>query len=259
MSTGRARAATAFSADARELSELTEEYEIIGELGRGGSAIVYRAVDRTLGRDVAIKVVLPSPLADHDAVARLAREARTVAQLQHPHIVTVYAVRRLANGGLALVMQYIPGRTLKETIARDGALSIERAERILRDVASALAYAHGRGVVHRDVKPENIFLEQGTGRALLADFGIARSLEHDAQLTHAGTAIGTPSYMSPEQIDGAALDGRSDLYSLGVVAWEMLSGRRAWEGEGLYQVIYKQKHEELPPCLLYTSPSPRDS
>jgi alpha-tubulin suppressor-like RCC1 family protein len=230
-----------------ELAELQDDYELIGELGRGGAAVVYRARDRALGRDVAVKVVHPRPTSpDDDPVARLGREARTVAQLQHPNIVAVYAVRRLRGGGLALVMQCVPGATLKTHVQRHGPLSPEQCERLLRDVGAALAYAHARGVVHRDVKPENIFLDAETGRALLADFGIARSADADS-MTMTGTALGTPFYMSPEQVEGAALDGRSDLYSLGLVAWEALTGRRPWDGESLYNVIYKQKHEELPP------------
>ena len=230
-----------------DVAELSNEYELLSELGRGGSAIVYRALDRALGRDVAIKVVHPRAAAPgDDPVARLAREARTVAQLQHPNIVTVFAVRRLHSGGLALVMQLVPGSTLKQVIQRESPLASDRVERIVRDVAGALSYAHARGVVHRDVKPENIFIEDGTGRALLADFGIARSDEHES-MTLTGTALGTPFYMSPEQVEGGTLDGRSDLYSLGLVAWEMLTGRRPWDGESLYNVIYKQKHEELPP------------
>ena len=222
-----------------DLDELADDYALLGELGRGGSAVVYLARDRTLDREVAIKVVHPRPTSpDDDPVARLAREARTVAQLQHPHIVTVYAVRRLRSGGLALVLQYVPGTTLKTVIQRDGPLAPERCERILRDVAQALAYAHARGVIHRDVKPENIFLDGATGQALLADFGIARSDEHDS-MTLTGMAIGTPFYMSPEQVEGAPLDGRSDLYSLGLVAWEMLTGRRPWDGESLYLVIWR--------------------
>ncbi|MDQ6926407.1 MAG: protein kinase, partial [Candidatus Eremiobacteraeota bacterium] len=181
-----------------------------------------------------------------DPVARLAREARTVAQLDHPGIVSVHAVRRLHGGGLTLVMQLVPGATLKESIQRHGPFGAARAEVILREVAQALAYAHARHVVHRDVKPENIFLDAISGHALLADFGIARSAEAES-LTMTGTAIGTPFYMSPEQVDGRPVDGRSDLYSLGLVAWEMLTGLRPWDGESLYHVIYKQKHDDLPP------------
>jgi alpha-tubulin suppressor-like RCC1 family protein/serine/threonine protein kinase len=228
-------------------TDLENDYEILGELGRGATAVVYRARDRELGREVAIKVIRPKFADDDETVARLAREARTVAQLQHPNIVTLYAVRRIRDGSLALVMQLVPGRTLREILNERGACTFERVDRVLRDVGSALAHAHKRGIVHRDVKPENIFIDEGTGQALLSDFGVARSLEPDSQLTATGTAIGTPAYMSPEQIDGTDLDGRSDLYSLGLVGWEMLTGRRPWEGEGLYSVIYKQKREELPP------------
>ena len=233
--------------DETEVADLEEEYELLNELGRGGSAVVYRARDRSLGREVAIKVVHTRVAgASDDAIARLAREARTVAKLQHPNIVTVYAVRRLREGGLALVMQLVPGRTLKQAVVEEGAFPADKAEGVIRDVAQALAYAHTHGVVHRDVKPENIFLDSLTGRAMLSDFGIAHSSEYDSRLTMTGAAIGTPAYMSPEQIDGAPANARSDIYSLGLVSWEMLTGERPWEGETLYNVIFKQKHEELP-------------
>jgi serine/threonine protein kinase/alpha-tubulin suppressor-like RCC1 family protein len=226
-------------------AELNDEYDFLGELGRGGMAVVYRARERALGREVAVKVVRPRFHADEEAVARLAREARTVAQLEHPNIVSLHAIKRL-NNGLALVMQIVPGQTLKAALA-GGSLPADRVEGILRDIARALAYAHRCGVVHRDVKPENIFLDEVTGRALLSDFGVARSISENTELTATGTAIGTPTYMSPEQIDGGALDGRSDLYALGMVGWEMLTGQRPWAGESLYSVIYRQKHDALQP------------
>jgi len=223
-----------------EVADLEDEYELLGELGRGASAIVYRARDRALGRLVAIKVVRAHSIASaDDAMLRLAREARTVAKLQHPNIVTVHAVRRLRTGGLALVMQLVPGRTLKQAITEHGPFAPEQAEQVLRDVASALAYAHAHGVVHRDVKPENIFLDADSGRAMLSDFGIAHSADNESRLTMTGAAIGTPAYMAPEQIDGAPADARSDLYSLGLVTWEMLTGQRPWEGESLFNVISK--------------------
>lgn len=239
--------------------ELSEEYEFLGELGRGGMAVVYRAKERALGREVAVKVVRPRFHADEEAVSRLAREARTVAQLEHPNIVSLHAVKKL-NNGLALVMQIVPGMTLKAALA-GGPLQADRAELVLKDIARALAYAHRCGVVHRDVKPENIFIDDVTGRALLSDFGVARSITENTELTATGTAIGTPTYMSPEQIDGGSLDGRSDLYALGMVGWEMLSGQRPWMGESLYSVIYRQKHDlptpldvlrnDVPPRLQY--------
>ncbi len=227
-------------------SELDPDYELLGELGRGGMAVVFRARDRALQRDVAIKVVQPRLSPDAEAVSRLAREARTVAQLQHPNIVGVYAIRHLSDGSLALVMQLVPGRTLKAALEA-GPFDVTRAEHVLRDVARALAYAHKAGVVHRDVKPENIFLDEVSGRAMLSDFGVARVLDAPTELTATGTTIGTPTYMAPEQIDGFHIDGRSDLYSLGMVGWEMLTGARPWSGETLYNVIYRQKHDFLAP------------
>lgn len=228
-------------------AELDAEYVQLGELGRGGMAVVFRARDRELGRDVAIKVVKPRFSADDEAVARLVREAKTVAQLQHPNIVSLYGIKHLSDRSVALIMQLVPGRTLKAQIQQGGPLDPARAERILQDIAKALAFAHKAGVVHRDVKPENIFLDEVSGRALLSDFGVARAMDASNELTATGTTIGTPTYMPPEQIDGLFVDGRSDLYSLGMVAWEMLTGQRPWAGESLYGVIYRQKHDPLPP------------
>jgi serine/threonine protein kinase/alpha-tubulin suppressor-like RCC1 family protein len=233
---------------APRLQELETEYELIRELGHGGTAVVYLARDRELGREVAIKVVRPSHVDDEDTVARLTREAKLVAQLRHPNIVPLLGTRHLRDGSLALIMQYVPGRTLKETIRSAGPLPIAVVEKVLREIGMALDYAHRRhGVVHRDIKPENIYLDAEYARALLSDFGIARPSDVDSGLTLAGMALGTPAYMSPEQIDGVPLDGRSDLYSLGVVAYEMLTGRQPWAGNNLYTIIYKQKHESLPP------------
>ncbi len=225
---------------------LTANYEILRELGRGGTAVVYLARDRATGAEVAIKLIHARYAHDVEAVARFAREARFVAQLEHPNVVQVHTVLDLGDGGIALVMAHVAGRTLKQRILADGPLSPVEAEGVMRDVAFALGAAHALGIVHRDVKPENIFLD-ADGRALLADFGVARSMSTETQqLTMHGVAIGTPSYMAPEQIEGGALDGRGDIYSLGLVAWEMLSGRRPWDGEALYAVLYHQKHDRLP-------------
>lgn len=233
----------------RDFVSLADDYEMIDEIGRGASAVVYRARDLALDRLVAIKVVRPQASGSGDAaLERLAREARTSAKLNHPNIVTLYAVRQLhAAEGLALVMQLVPGGTVKDALEVEGAFAPARAEAIMQDVAEALAYAHARGVVHRDVKPENIFLDQERGRAMLADFGIAWSRDQESRLTMTGAALGTPMYMAPEQLDGAPPNGRSDLYSLGLVAWEMLTGERPWAGESLFNLILKQKTEALPP------------
>jgi serine/threonine protein kinase len=231
-----------------ELEALADEYEYIREIGAGGMAAVYLGRERSTDRLVAIKAIRRRHLGDEEAVLRFAREARVLAELHHPNIVETYAVRQLGEKSLAIVMQHLAGGTLRQVLRREGQLSFERATSILRDVAEALRHAHAQGVVHRDVKPENIFLEEETGRAVLSDFGIARPMvetEDENELTLVGAAIGTPAYMSPEQIDGLPLDGRTDIYSLGLVGWEMLSGRRPWEGDNLYAIIYNQKHEEL--------------
>ena len=227
------------------LAALDSEYWILGEIGRGGTAIVYLARERATGAEVAIKLIRAKYLEDEETMARFAREARFVASLAHPNVVGVHRVLDLGSSGIALVMTHINGRTLKQVIHDERPLAAELVVRVLRDVASALAAAHAMGIIHRDVKPENIFITDD-GRALLADFGVARSMTGDTQLTMHGVAIGTPSYMSPEQIDGTAMDGRGDIYSLGLVAWEMFTGHRPWEGESLYAVLYHQRHHELP-------------
>ncbi|HEU4720040.1 MAG TPA: protein kinase [Gemmatimonadaceae bacterium] len=227
------------------LAALEPEYWILGEIGRGGTAIVYLARDRATGEEVAIKLIRPKYLEDEEAIARFAREARFVTQLAHPNVVNVHRVLDLGASGIALVMAHVDGRTLKQVIQEERPLSADFIVAVVRQVAAALAAAHRMGIVHRDVKPENIFIDS-EGRALLADFGVARSMTGDTQLTMHGVAIGTPSYMAPEQIDGGQLDGRADVYSLGLVTWEMFTGHRPWEGESLYAVLYHQRHHELP-------------
>jgi alpha-tubulin suppressor-like RCC1 family protein/tRNA A-37 threonylcarbamoyl transferase component Bud32 len=220
---------------------------MIRELGRGGMAIVYLVRERATGEERAVKVIHTKFLGDQEAAARFDREARLVARLKHPNIVATHSVQWIDGIGLGLVMDHVQGRTLKQILKDGPPLSSEQATNTLNDISSALGYAHERGIVHRDVKPENIFIDEISGRAVLADFGIARSTQGETQLTMAGVAIGTPTYMAPEQIDGSAIDARSDLYSLGLVGWEMLTGRRPWDGETLYNVIYHQKHDELAP------------
>ena len=210
-------------------------------------AVVYLARELSSGQIVAVKLLCATPGAGPDAAERFAREARTVAALEHPNIVRVLRVEELDGAPPAIVSVYIPGETLRDLLQRTGPLPYERAAQILREVASALAHAHGRRIMHRDVKPDNIVIETNTGRALLADFGVARPIETDTVLTVVGSAVGTPTYMAPEQVDGRTVDERADVYALGLVGWEMLTGRRPWEGETLYHVLHKQQHEQLPP------------
>jgi alpha-tubulin suppressor-like RCC1 family protein len=228
------------------VESLGDEFELVRELGRGATSVVYLLKDHALDRDVALKVIRAGYGGDEEALARLQREARLVAQLQHPNIVKLYGTHRLPDGRLALLMEHVPGRNLKEILRKEGPLEVPRTLSLLRDVASALAYAHRRRIVHRDVKPENIYIDEEVGSARLADFGVARPWDQDARLTLPGASLGTPAYMSPEQIDGKEVDGRSDVYSLGLVGYELLLGHHPWEGENVFTIIYKQKNEKLP-------------
>ena len=225
---------------------LGPQYRLEHELGRGGMGVIFRAVDTTLDRPVAVKVVHPE-LATNDAIARrFLAEARTVARLQHPNIVGVHAVGS-STDLLWYVMDAVPGESLRQRLQRDGRLPPLEAARIAADMASALGAAWKAGVVHRDVKPENVLLEAGTGRALLADFGIARAMARGfsgESSTGEGVAIGTPTYMSPEQAAGEEVDGRSDLYALGIVLYEMLTGMPPFSGPN--RVVVSKHMTERP-------------
>jgi eukaryotic-like serine/threonine-protein kinase len=210
---------------------LGPQYRLERELGRGGMGVVFLATDATLDRRVAIKVVHPE-LALHEAITRrFLTEARTIARVRHPNIVAIHAAGS-AHGLLYYVMDEVAGESLRQRLAREGRLSPQETARIVSDVASALDCAGRAGVVHRDVKPENVLLDQATGRALLADFGIARAVAADSggSGTGQGVAVGTPVYMSPEQAAGEEIDIRSDLYALGIVAYEMLAGHPPFQG-----------------------------
>jgi hypothetical protein len=228
------------------VESLDGDFELIRELGRGATSVVYLLRDHGLNRDIALKVIRGGFGTDEEALARLQREAHLVAQLQHPNIVKLFGTHRLPDGGFALLMEHVPGRNLKEVLVREGALPIPRVLSVLKDVASALAYAHRRRIVHRDVKPENIYIDEEVDAARLADFGVARPWDQDSRLTLPGASLGTPAYMSPEQIDGKEVDGRSDVYSLGLVGYEMILGRHPWEGENVFTTIFKQKNVTLP-------------
>ncbi|MGH7695059.1 MAG: serine/threonine-protein kinase [Gemmatimonadaceae bacterium] len=224
---------------------LAGEYSLQRELGRGGMGVVYLARDVQLDRDVAIKV-LPAPLARTQAArARFVREARMAAGLSHPHIVPIHRVGE-AGGFVFFVMSHVEGETLGERLRTRGPLAPGDASRMLREVAWALAYAHGRGIVHRDVKPDNILLEAGTGRALVTDFGIAHGGRDPGAVTEPGKISGTAHFMSPEQAAGEPVDGRSDIYALGVVGYLAVSGRLPFEAPNVPALLLKQATEEAP-------------
>ncbi len=208
---------------------LAPAYLVERQLGRGGMGEVYLAHDTALHRPVAIKVLPPEFATDPESRARFLHETRTAASFSHPNIVPVHAVEE-REGLLCFVMGFVDGETLTDRVRLNGPVGVGEGVRLLQEVAWALSYAHGRGIVHRDVKPDNIMLERATGRALVTDFGIARSaaLSESVQTGH---VMGTPDYMSPEQAAGDEVDGRSDLYSLGVVAFFALTGRAPFEGD----------------------------
>jgi serine/threonine-protein kinase len=230
---------------------LAGEYSLQREIGRGGMGIVYLARDVQLDRDVAIKV-LPMHLANlSTARERFVQEARTAAGLSHPHIVPIHRVGE-ADGFVFFVMSYVEGETLGERLRTQGPLPPADAARVMREVAWALAYAHGRGIVHRDIKPDNILLEAGTGRAMVTDFGIAYGGAQSA-LSDIGKIMGTAHFMSPEQGANKPLDGRSDIYSLGVVAYLAVSGRLPFEEESVPALIARQSID-TPPSLMSVAP-----
>jgi len=227
-------------------------YSLQRELGRGGMGIVYLAREVQLDRDVAIKV-LPSHLAQaSESRERFVREARTAAGLSHPHIVPIHRVDE-AGGFVFFVMSYVEGETLGERLRSRGPLPPAEAARVMREVAWALAYAHGRGIVHRDIKPDNIMIERGSGRALVADFGIAHGGGNPGAATDTGLITGTAHFMSPEQAAGEPLDGRSDIYGLGVVGYLAVSGRLPFEAENLPALLGRQA-TEAPTSVLRAAP-----
>ena len=224
---------------------LAAHYELDCEIGRGGMGIVYRARDRRLKRTVAIKVLPPELAFRSEIRSRFLREAETAAQLSHPNIVPIYTVDEQEQL-VFFVMAYVAGDNLAKRLHERGVLTIDETRRILRDVADALAYAHERGVVHRDIKPDNILLDASTGRPMVTDFGIARAMDStgDSRLTATGMAIGTPAYMSPEQAAGEReIDGRSDLYSLGILGYQMLTGEPPFSASSTPAMLVKHISE----------------
>ncbi|HEV2017119.1 MAG TPA: serine/threonine-protein kinase [Gemmatimonadaceae bacterium] len=225
---------------------LSANYELENEIGRGGMGIVYCARDKRLKREIAVKVLPPELSFRADIRQRFLREAETAAQLNHPNIVPIYTVEERDNL-VYFVMAYIKGDNLGQRLQQHGPMPPVEVRRILREVADALAYAHHRNVIHRDIKPDNIIIDEETGRAMVTDFGIARALTDsgDSRLTATGMAIGTPAYMSPEQSAGdQAIDGRSDLYSLGVVGYQMLCGQPPFVASNTPSMLVKHLSEK---------------
>ncbi len=220
-------------------------YRIAKELGRGAMGVVYQAVDPTIGRTLAIKTIrlreVDDPAQRDRLKERLFREARSAGVLSHPNIVTIYDMEE-DDGVAYIAMQFVNGPTLDDVMSRPKAMGAQELFRILRQTASALDFAHSKGIVHRDIKPANIMIDEH-GTAKVADFGIAK-VGTSGNLTLSGTILGTPNYMSPEQVQGKPVDGRADQFSLAVVAYEILTGERPFAGEHLGTVVYKIVAEE---------------
>ncbi len=226
-------------------------YEIVRELGKGAMGIVYLAKDPLIGRLVALKTIRPSAHADDEDTrefqARFVREAQAAGILNHPSIVTVHDIGQDDPSGMSFIaMEYVEGQNLKEMLAQGRPLSFEQAADIMAQVAEGLDFAHAKGIVHRDVKPANIILLEGN-RAKITDFGIAKITSGVANLTTTGQFLGTPNYMAPEQIKGTPVDGRSDIFSLGICLYECLTHRKPFGGDSLTSISYKIVHEPFPP------------
>lgn len=247
-------------------------YEIVGELGRGGMGIVYRARQRVIDREVALKLLHPRRAAERDALQRFRREMASMAQLEHPHVVRLYDVGATERGELFMAMELLEGRTLAEVLADEGRLEPARVAHIGRQVARALSAAHARGIVHRDLTPRNIVLRDlpdAPDSVTVLDFGLAAlPASEDTQpatppdesglrrrfkkLTEAGAILGTPRYFSPEQAQGAQVGPQADLYTLGVVLFEALVGRPPFQSANAARLAYAHVHEEPPrPSTLY--------
>lgn len=232
---------------------LGERYELVEQLGHGGMGTVYRAVDRRLRRTVAVKTLSAELALQPEFLARFQREAHAAAALNHPGVATVHDVGEDAGGGAAepyLVMEYVSGRTLGHVL-KDGALPVARAVDIAGQVLDALEHSHRHAIVHRDIKPANVMLT-GSGQVKVVDFGIAKALsEAVTRLTGTGVAVGTPAYLAPEQIGGADTDHRTDLYSVGCLLYELLTGRPPYTGDSPFSVMHQHlAAEPVPPSRL---------
>ncbi len=236
-------------------------YKILAPLGQGGMARVYRAIQENLGREVAVKVLPPWYAADRSFVERFNLEAKMVAGLAHPNIVTIHDFNE-QNGNLYIVMQLVDGGTLKQQIEglpdQGGgvkSMDLEEVNLIFKQLADALAYAHRKGIIHRDIKPVNVLMDQ-SNRPILSDFGIAKVMEGTKELTRPGAGVGTPEYMSPEQCKGEPVDGRADIYALGIMLFECLTGRTPFIGDNYPALAHSQIYEDPPDPRRFNSRIP---
>jgi len=239
----------------QRLQRLVEgKYKVERMLGKGGMGAVFLAHDLTLERQVAIKVLPPDISMDEHIVKRFQQEAKTSAKLDHTNIIPIYRVE--SEGGLNyFVMKYIEGTSLEDVLDQKQPLTIDYIQRVLWEAGCALGHAHQRGVVHRDVKPANIMFDHD-GRVMLTDFGISKALQAATGFTGTGMIIGTPHYMAPEQAKGGTVDGRADQYSMGVVAYRMLTGELPYTGDSVHTILYKHIFEEVPSAGAKRSDAP---
>ena len=245
--------------DCDELKErlartLEGRYEITRLLGRGGMGIVFLAHDLMLERQVAIKVLPPEMTGDPQLIIRFQQEAKTAARLDHPNIIPIYRVDS-EDGLVYIVMKYVSGQSLEELLA-EGPLPLAQVRHILREAALALGHAHRRRIVHRDVKPANIMVDDD-GRVVLTDFGISKAVQSGSQPTGSGTIIGTPHYMAPEQARGQGVDGRTDQYALAVVGHRVLTGKPPFDGDA-HSILYQHVFEPPPSLLALRPDTPKD-
>lgn len=238
---------------------LAHKYEFIQLIGKGGFAEVYLAIDKLLERKVAVKILLSQFATEPDTVERFIREARLYARMDHKNLIPVYDTGIIEDKGknAFIIMKYVKGESLRTRQEREGKLPINMIRTAVKEIASALEYIHSQGIIHRDIKPGNILTEEGTQNLYLADFGIARA-DTGSTLTQSGLIVGTPNYISPEQIKGKRIDSRADLYAFGAMLYELITGKPIFTGDSSMQILYKHVNEEPEPLANHMPNVPRE-